>query len=102
MTDFSWEKRNVASMWREGKIITVQMTHGSERLICILDERDQEYFMLERFNYSVHKRLFNKTFPVLIKCRPKKKPGPLDDINMYSLGECEKDGKNAELILVVE
>jgi len=102
MTDLSWEKRNVASMWREGKSITVQMTHGSECLICVRDERGQEYFMFERFNYSVHKRLFNKTFHVLVKCRHKKERKQHDDFELYSLGQSEKGGKKAELIMMVD
>lgn len=80
-TDITWAKRNVASLWKEGKTITVAMSHGSEELLCVEDERGEEYFMFTKFEYSVHKRLFNKTMEVLIKPRPRRQPKANDVID---------------------
>ena len=102
MDDYSWEKRNVASLWREGKTITVQMSHGTEKLVCVRDERDQEYFMFESFNYSVHKRLFNKTFPVFIKCRQNKDHKNRNGFELYDIGKFYTHGKKVELLMKVE
>ena len=65
--NYKFVEKKLSPLWRLGKTLYVfyQLSNNKSKELlkvdCVKDERGDEYFYFEKFNYNFHRRLFNKT-----------------------------------------